>query len=125
MELAVPIDVAEYLVRYPKEITFGDADPEEVFDRYHTPDFEMRNDGLPLDRERLLAHVRPARKNAVGLEIEVHQVVVEGDQVAARYTMTARMRRGGTIVTEIYAFGRIAPDGRLRSLDQITRTIPT
>jgi hypothetical protein len=51
-------------------------------------------------------------------------VIVEGDQVAARYTMTAEMRRGGSIVTEIYAFGRLAADGRLRSLDQITRTVP-
>jgi len=58
------IDVAAYLTRYPQEVTFGDEDAETVFDRYHTADFAMCNDGIRLDRAKLLAHVRPARKRA-------------------------------------------------------------
>src|SRR5258706_16286501 len=111
------MDVEAYLRRYPQELTFDDEDPAAVFDRYHTLDFVLHNDGVPLDRERLLAHVRPARKNAVEVRTDVHETVVAGDRVAARYTLTAVMRRGNTVTTDIYMFGRLAADGRLRELD--------
>jgi hypothetical protein len=49
---------------------------------------------------------------------------VDGDQVAARYRLSARMQHGGTITTEIYMFGELAADGRLRRAVQATRSIP-
>ena len=117
-------DLAAYLTRYPHEIAFGDEDPAEVFDRYHTPDFVLHNDGVPLDRTMLLAHVRPARKRATGVHTEIHQALVAGDRVAARYTLTAVLARGGVVATEIYLFGELAADGRLRRGDQQTRLVP-
>jgi len=33
------------------------------------------------------------------------------------------MRSGETITTEIFAFGELAPDGRLRRIDQLTRAV--
>jgi hypothetical protein len=33
------------------------------------------------------------------------------------------MATGNTIATEIYMFGQLAPDGRLRRVDQITRDV--
>ena len=118
-------DLRGYLINYPQEISFGDEPAETVFDRYHVPDFVLCNDGLPLDREKLLAHVRPARKRASSLYVEVHDALVEGDRVAARYTLGAVMRKGGgTLVTEIYLFGQLAADGRLQRVDQTTRTLP-
>jgi hypothetical protein len=117
-------DLAGYLARYPHELTFGDEDPGSVLDRYHTPDFEMINDGVRLDRDRLLAHVRPARKNATSVEVIVHDAVVDGDRVAARYTLTAALRHGHVVSTEIYMFGQLAADGRLRHVDQLTRALP-
>lgn len=117
-------DLAGYLVRYPRQITFGDTDPAEVMDRYHTPDFVMTNDGIVLDRERLLAHVQGGRKRAADVRVEVHECMVNRDSVAARYTLTATMRKGQLIATEIYMFGRLAPDGRLRHVDQLTRSVP-
>ena len=118
-------DLAGYLIRYPRQITFGDTDPGNVMDRYHTPDFAMTNDGFVLDRDRLLAHVQSGRKRAADIRVEVHECMVDGDSVAARYTLTATMRKGQLIATEIYMFGRLAPDGRLRHVDQLTRTVPT
>lgn len=115
------MDVAAYLTQYPQEVTFGEEDAGTVFDRYHTPDFIMCNDGIRLDREKLLAHVRPARKRAKGVRVEVHETVSAADRVAARYTLTAEMASGNTITTEIYMFGHLSPDGRLRRVDQITR----
>jgi hypothetical protein len=114
-------DLTAYLIRYPQEITFGEDDAAAVFDRYHTDDFVLRNDGTPLDRERLLAHVRPARRNAVEVHVDVHEALVCADRIAARYTLTAVMRRGHTVITDIHMFGELAPDGRLRRVEQLTR----
>jgi hypothetical protein len=115
--------LSRYLREYPEEITFGDQPPEDVLDRYHAEDYVMVNDGIELDRQRLLDHVRPARKRAQAVSVDVHDVVVDGDRVAARYELVAEMRKGGRIVTEIHMFGRLAPDGRLQQVDQLTRTI--
>ncbi|MDG4787923.1 nuclear transport factor 2 family protein [Micromonospora sp. WMMD1102] len=117
-------DLAGYLVRYPQEAGLGDEDPAVVLDRYHTPDYELVNDGVPLDRARLLAHIAPARRRATALRVEVEQALVDGDQVAARYRLIAELRKGGTITTEIYMFGELSIDGRLRRAVQATRTIP-
>lgn len=118
-------DLAGYLTRYPQQIIFGDQEPAAVMDRYHTPNFEMINDGARLDRDRLLAHTRTGRKNATSVQVMVHDTVTDGDRVAARYTLTATMRKGSVIATEIYMFGHLAPDGRLCHIDQVTRSIPT
>lgn len=115
-------DLARYLSVYPEEMAFGDEDPGTVLDRYHTPDFVHCNDGILLDRDRLIAHARPARKNATSVRVEVHEALVSGDRVAARYTLTATLRRGQVVVTEIYMFGQLAANGRLRRIDSVTRT---
>jgi hypothetical protein len=117
------VNVATYLSQYPQEVAFGEEDAGIVFDRYHTPDFVMCNDGMHLDRDKLLAHVRPARKRAKGVRVEVHGTMSTADQVAARYTLTAEMATGNTIATEIYMFGQLSADGRLRRVDQITRDV--
>jgi hypothetical protein len=117
------VDVTDYLVRYPREVAFGQEDAGAVFDRYHTPEFVMCSDGTELDRGRLLAHVRPARKRAKDVRVEVHETVSTADCVAARYTLTAEMVTGAVIATEIYMFGRRSADGRLRRVDQITRDV--
>ncbi|MFI7427367.1 nuclear transport factor 2 family protein [Micromonospora sp. NPDC049836] len=117
-------DLTGYLIRYPQEAGLGDEDPATVLDRYHTPDYELVNDGVLLDRKRLLEHIRPARRRATGLRVEVEQALVDGDQVAARYRLIAELRKGSTITTEIYMFGELAADGRLRRAIQATRMIP-
>ena len=90
-ELYVDSNVAAYLSRYPREVTFGQDDAGTVFDRYHTPDFVMCNDGVQLDREKLLAHVRPARRRARDVRVDVHETLSTADRVAARYTLAADM----------------------------------
>ncbi|MBQ1023893.1 nuclear transport factor 2 family protein [Micromonospora sp. C95] len=115
--------ITAYLMHYPQEVTFGEEDAGTVFDRYHTPDFVMCNDGIHLDREKLLAHVRPARKRAKSVRVEVHETVSSAERVAARYTLTADMATGKTIATEIYMFGQLSTDGRLRRVDQVTRDV--
>ncbi|GIJ30249.1 hypothetical protein Vqi01_54110 [Micromonospora qiuiae] len=116
-------DLVGYLTGYPQELTFGDEDPAAVFGRYHTDDFVLRNDGIPLDKERLLAHVKVGRRNATQVHVEVHDALISGGQVAARYTLTAVMRRGQVIATEIHMFGELTPDGRLRRVEQLSRDV--
>jgi hypothetical protein len=118
-------DLTGYLVRYPQEAGLGDEDPATVLDRYHTLDYQLINDGVPLDRKRLLDHIRPARSRAARLRVEVEQALVDGDEVAARYRLIAELRKGGVITTEIYMFGKLAADGRLRRAVQATRVIPS
>jgi len=117
------LDLAAYLERYPQEVAFGEADPADVFDRYHTPDFVLTSDGLPLDRERLLAHVRSGRKRAAEVSVCVRDALVAGDRVAAHYVLTAVMRKGQVISTEIFMFGTLGADGRLQSAVQVTRPV--
>ena len=116
-------DLIGYLTRYPQELTFADEDPAAVFGRYHTDDFVLRNDGVPLDKERLLAHVKVGRRNATQINVEVHDALRSGGQVAARYTLTAVLRRGQVIATEIHMFGQLAVDGRLHRVEQLSRDV--
>lgn len=118
-------DLVDYLTQYPEQIAFGDEPPEVVFDRYHAPDFVMASDGIPLDRQRMIDHARPARRRARAVQVEVQDAVVAGDRVAARYVLAADMRKGDRIVTQIHMFGRLASDGRLERADQLTRTLPS
>jgi len=116
-------DLIGYLTRYPQELTFGQEGSAAVFGRYHTDDFVLTNDGIPLDKERLLAHVQVGRRNATQINVEVHDALISGEQVAARYTLTAAMRRGQVIATEIHMFGQLAADGRLSRVEQLTRDV--
>jgi len=116
-------DPVGYLTRYPQELTFGGEDPALVFSRYHTDDFVLRNDGIPLDRERLLAHVKAGRRNATQIDVEVQDALVSDGRIAARYTLTAVLRRGRVIATQIHMFGELAPDGRLHRVEQLSRDI--
>ncbi|MER5322886.1 nuclear transport factor 2 family protein [Streptosporangium roseum] len=113
-----------FLTSLPDELAFGDEDPGVVLDRYYVPDFEYYNDGILLDRQRLIDHVRPTRKNVVSCRVEVHETLLAADRAAARYTLHAVMRKGKTLVTQVYMFGQLAPDGRMRRIDSITRVVP-
>lgn len=116
------LDFTGYLSAYTEEMAFTDEDPGVIVDRYHTPDIEWFTDGVRLDREKLVAHARPVRRNAASVRIDVHDVLVTGAKIAARYTLSATMRKGREVVTEIYMFAVLGPDGRIRRIDQITRT---
>ncbi|RVX45874.1 hypothetical protein EDD27_8699 [Nonomuraea polychroma] len=123
----MPIDLAErfhaFLTEMPQELGLGNEDAAAIIDRYYVPEIEYWNDGICLDRQRLIDHVKPARKNGKSLRIDVHESLVGEDVAAARYTLQAGLRQGKTITMEIYLFARYAPDGRVRRVDSITRTV--
>lgn len=94
-----------------------------VVDRYFTPDVMQIADGVVMDREKLIEHLRPIRKNLVGWRFEVHEAIRDQDKLAARFTIHAEMRKGRTISTEVYLFGELTPDGRIRRTTQATRDV--
>jgi len=114
--------ITAYLEEYPREIVAAD-DPDDVYDRHHAPGYAVVSDGLPLDRERILAHVAPAKKRVAEARVTVHDVVTSGSRFAAYFTLEAEMRKGAVIATEIAVFGEVAPDGRIASARQITRDV--
>ncbi|MCU1642261.1 MAG: hypothetical protein JWN03_2536 [Nocardia sp.] len=118
-------ELTSFLIDYPSEMAFSGKDPGEVMDRWFVPGIVYRNDGLALDRQRLIDHVRPARKNAVDVQVDVHEALVSGQRIAAHYTLTATMRTGAQLATEIVMIGRLADDGRISEIDQLTRVLRT
>ncbi|MVU81514.1 nuclear transport factor 2 family protein [Nocardia sp. ET3-3] len=117
-------DLHEYLTVYPHQMAFGDDEPGVLVDRWFTPDIDFRNDGYRFDRRALVAHARPARKNAESVRVEVHRALLSNDTFAAHYTLYATLRTTGPTATEICMIGRLAADGRIAEVDQLTRSVP-
>ena len=116
-------DLAGYFHSYAVEMGLGTDDPAEVLDRYHTRDLIYVSDGVEMDRERLVAHASPARRNALAVRVDVHDALLAGDRVAARYTLTAEVRKRGELVINVHMFGQLSADGRLQRIDQLTHTV--
>jgi hypothetical protein len=116
-------DLAGYLHAFVHELTFSDDDPADVIDRYHAPGFEQINERIVLDRAKLAAHAKPARKNVVACELDVHETLRDGVLVAARYTLHADMRAGARLSNEIFMIGTLAPDGRLSRIVSTSRQL--
>jgi hypothetical protein len=115
--------VADFFESFTREVVAGDDDAAAVVDRYYAPDIEQIADGITLDRQRLIDHLRPVRKNVVSCSFEVHEAIRTPDRLAARFTIHAELRRGRKIATEVYLFGELAPDGRMRRTTQLTRDV--
>lgn len=123
-------DLTDFLVAYTHDMALSDEDPGTILDRYFIPDFEYCNDGLVIDRQRMIDHARPVRKNVDrsgiagdGSGVEIHEALISGDRIAARWTLRTTLRKGKTFTAEIYMFGRLAPDGRIRRIDQTSRQL--
>jgi|tagenome__1003787_1003787.scaffolds.fasta_scaffold20868973_3 hypothetical protein len=114
--------VADFFESFTREVIAG-GDAAEVVDRYYTPDVEQVADGVTLDRQRLIDHLRPVRKNVVSCSYDVHEAMRSDHRLAARFTIHAELRRGRTISTEVYLFGELATDGRIRRTTQATRDV--
>ncbi|RDI51797.1 nuclear transport factor 2 family protein [Nocardia mexicana] len=116
--------IADFFTAFTDAVMHDDgSDPGATVDRFHTPDIVQISNGIRLDRERLAAHLRSVRKNLREYRFEVHEAFADGDRIAARLTIHARMRKEETIITEVYLFGEFTPDGRMRRSHQLSRTV--
>ncbi|MFI2526573.1 nuclear transport factor 2 family protein [Streptomyces sp. NPDC018967] len=112
-----------FYTSFQEEAVFGEEEPGAVIDRYYTPGFVQISDGVLIDRERLIAHLRPVRKNLESGTYEVKEAMMQGNRIAARLVVHAVMRKGRKVDTEVYMFGDLSADGRFSRIDQITRTL--
>ncbi|QKW36207.1 nuclear transport factor 2 family protein [Actinomadura sp. NAK00032] len=115
--------IADFFTSFNRELLDTDDDPAAIVDRYHTPDIVQVADGHRMDRDTLIAHTRPVRKNRPEGRVDVHDAIADGDRIAARYTLHVR-RRGKELRIEVCFFGRFADDGRMRAAHMLTRTVP-
>ncbi|QFG24537.1 nuclear transport factor 2 family protein [Actinomadura sp. WMMB 499] len=115
--------IADFFTSFNEELIRGDDEPAQVVDRYHTADIVQVADGRRMDREKLIAHVRPLRRNRPEGRIEVHEAIADGDRIAARYTLHVKIR-GKELSIEVCFFGRFAPDGRMCDAHMLTRDVP-
>jgi len=103
-------------------LSASSEDAGAVVDRYYTPDIVLLSDGIALDRAKLIAHLRPIRKNLESFRFEVHEALRSEQRIAARYTIHAELRSGQAIDTEVYMFGVLDTDGRIRRTTQLSRS---
>ncbi|MDL4775808.1 nuclear transport factor 2 family protein [Actinomadura xylanilytica] len=115
--------IADFHTSFHDELVDGDEDTGVIVDRYHTPDIVQIADGHRMDREKLIAHARPVRKNRPSGVWEVHEAVANGDRIAARSTLHVT-NRNRKLTLEVYFFGQFTPDGRMRRGHSLTRTVP-
>ncbi|MBT2400546.1 nuclear transport factor 2 family protein [Streptomyces sp. ISL-100] len=115
--------VADFFTPFTQAVVHGSEDASDVMARYYTRDVVQVADGVRLDWDRLVAHLRPVRKNQREFRFDVHEAFADGDRIAARFTIHARMRKGGPVVTRIHMFADFTPDGLLRRAEQLTRTV--
>ncbi|MGK5692895.1 nuclear transport factor 2 family protein [Streptomyces sp. URMC 128] len=115
--------IARFFTSLTESTVRGDP-PESVMDRHYTPEIVQISDGIRLDRDRLLAHLRPVRKNVVDWRFDVHEAVADGGRIAARLTIHARTRKGGATATEVHLFGVFTDSGRMHRAHLVTRTLP-
>ncbi|WP_117210230.1 nuclear transport factor 2 family protein [Allorhizocola rhizosphaerae] len=112
--------IADFFTSFTADLLRGDDDPALIVDRYHTADIIQVADGHRIDRDKLIAHTRPVRKNRPSSRIEVHDAIADGDRVAARYTLHVQ-QRGKEFAIEVCFFGQFTDDGRMRQAHMLTR----
>lgn len=115
--------IADFFTSFNRELLDTDDDPAAIVDRYHTPDIVQVADGHRMDRDKLIAHTRPVRKNRPEGRVDVHDAIADGDRIAARYTLHVH-QRGKDLRIEVCFFGRFADDGRMRAAHMLTRSVP-
>jgi predicted SnoaL-like aldol condensation-catalyzing enzyme len=119
-------DLAAFIETALSEVCFGQESShplEATIDRYFTPDYTQRTEGALSGRDGFVAHIRALRALAAGGSVKIIEAVREGDRIADRHEVTVTRRDGTTSRIEVYLFGELADDGRLRRVDEITRVL--
>ncbi|ATL31969.1 nuclear transport factor 2 family protein [Streptomyces formicae] len=102
---------------------FSEEDAGEVIDRYYAPGFLQVSDGIVIDRDRLIKHIRPVKKSVAGGSYEVLEALVDGNRLAARFVIRAVTKQGKETENDVHMFCEMTDDGRFLRIDQITRSI--
>jgi hypothetical protein len=119
-------DLATFITTALGEVCFGEERThplEAMIERYFSPDYQQCTDGETTDRAGFVAHVRTLRSLVGEGRIEVLEALRVGERIADRHRVTLTKSDGSTSQIEAYLFGTLAPDGRLRRVDEVTRVV--
>ncbi|MET9377401.1 nuclear transport factor 2 family protein [Streptomyces sp. NPDC002992] len=115
--------IADFFTTFTEAVVHGSEDPSDLMSRFYTRDVVQVADGIPLDWDRLVAHLGPVRKNLREFRFEVDEALADGCRIATRFTIHARMRKAGPVSTRVHMFAEFTPDGLLRRAEQLTRSV--
>jgi SnoaL-like domain len=119
-------DPAGFIQTALTEVCFGQENShplEATIDRYFTPDYTQRTDGQLTGREEFAAHIATLRGLTACGTVKVSEAIRDGNRIADRHEVSVTKRDGTTSRIEVYLFGELAGDGRLRRVEEITRVI--
>jgi hypothetical protein len=119
-------DLATFITAALGEVCFGEERThplEATIERYFSPDYQQCTDGETTDRAGFVAHVRTLRSLVGEGRIEVLEALRVGERIADRHRVTLTKSDGSTSQIEVYLFGTLDPDGRLRQVDEVTRVV--
>jgi hypothetical protein len=126
MTVSLDADPAGFVETALNEVCFGDDDRHPLaatIDRYFAPDYRQYTDGEVVDRDGFAAHIAALRALTATGRIEVLEIVRQGNRIADRHQVTVTRHDGTTSRMEIYLFGELAADGRLRRVDEISHLL--
>lgn len=97
-----------------------DLPVDQVVSTYFTDDYRQRTDGVWSDRAEFVDHIEHLRQIVADGEIQVHEEIRDGARYADRHTVRIHKTDGGRVLTEVYLFADLAPDGRFRRINETT-----
>lgn len=115
--------IDDFFTTFTEAVVHGAEDASDLMARYCTRDVVQVADGIRLDWDRLVAHLRPMRKNLREFRFEVHEAYADGGRIAARFTIHAQMRKGGPVSTRVHMFAEFTSEGLMRRAEQLTRPV--
>lgn len=108
-------DFAGYLRTYTADAFAATQNLEDVWDRYHVPDATHLVNRKQCDRATVLKNLEQWRADRTPYELWIHEVVVDGNRAAARYTISKPLVMQVRHNTESVMFADLADDGRVAS----------
>lgn len=99
------------------------APVDEVLSRHFTDDYRQSTNGEWVDRAGFAQQLEFLRAGVDGVDVEVVAELVQGDSYAERHVIRITQNDGSVVAQEVYLFAELAPDGRFRSLQELTRAI--
>ncbi|ESP95596.1 hypothetical protein B591_30383 (plasmid) [Streptomyces sp. GBA 94-10 4N24] len=117
-----PTDPAAYLTTFGELAKDPDASLEEAYDRFHTPDSVQFINGTSLQRPAALQALAAARDKGPDYTLDIHAALSQGNRFAVRYSMVPSRHGRPASEMEVFTFGELADDGRVRLLRSAMQT---
>lgn len=92
----------------------------EVLDRFFSPHYRQRTNGMWDDREAFAQHIRKLREVVASVRIDVLDELHDGNRYADRHCVYVTKRDGSSVVQEVYLFGELDEDGRFIRIEETT-----